>query len=65
MAERETVWKVGIVQPMTDESYGFNVTNEKGRPLVLFSYASRAAAEAAATHAQEVVKAAVFVRTLR
>ena len=30
--------------------YGFNVTTEGGKPVVSFAYASRALAEAAATH---------------
>ena len=30
--------------------YGFNVTTEDGKPVVSFAYASRALAEAAATH---------------
>jgi hypothetical protein len=40
------MWKVGIVQEMTDPSiegliWGFNVTNESGRPLISFAYERR------------------------
>jgi GTPase len=48
----------GIVQPLSEGVYGFN----SGRPIALFGYEGRAEAEAAATHAQEVVKDAVSAR---
>jgi hypothetical protein len=35
--------------------YGFNVTSEDGKPLVSFAYASRALAEAAATHPESAL----------
>ena len=49
------MWKVGeveLVRVMGAEGYpyGFNVTTEDGKPIVSFAYASRALAEAAATH---------------
>ena len=49
------MWKVGDVEPvrvMGAEGYlyGFHVTSDDGKPLVSFAYASRALAEAAATH---------------
>ena len=49
------MWKVGDVEPVRvmgaeGDPYGFNVTTEGGKPLVSFAYASRALAEAAATH---------------
>jgi hypothetical protein len=58
------VWKVEIVQPMVEEGvdgFGFNITDDKGRPRVRFAFETRADAEAAATHAQEVVKTAIAV----
>ena len=45
------MWKVAVVQPVT-EGFGFNITTETNVPLVSFAYATRAEAEAAATHAQ-------------
>jgi hypothetical protein len=61
------MWKVGSVQQVNDASldglaWGFNITNEKGRPLVTFTYETRGAAESAATHAQAVVDKALLVR---
>ena len=54
------MWKVAIVQPVT-EGFGFNITTETSLPLVSFAYATRAEAEAAATHAQAAVEKAVSV----
>ena len=49
------MWKIGDVEPVKvmgaeGYPYGFNVTTEGGKPVVSFAYASRALAEAAATH---------------
>ena len=49
------MWKVGDVEPVRvmgaeGYPYGFHVTTDDGKPLVSFAYASRALAEAAATH---------------
>ena len=49
------MWKVGDVEPVRvmgaeGYPYGFNVTTEDGKSVVSFAYASRALAEAAATH---------------
>jgi predicted xylose isomerase-like sugar epimerase len=52
--------KVAVVQPVT-EGFGFNITTETNVQLVSFAYATRAEAEAAATHAQAVVAKAVSV----
>ena len=49
------MWKVAVVQPVT-EGFGFNITTETNVQLVSFAYATRAEAEAAATHAQAVVE---------
>jgi hypothetical protein len=54
------MWKVAVVQPMT-EGCGFNITTETNVQLVSFAYAARAEAEAAATRAQAVVEKAVSV----
>jgi hypothetical protein len=54
------MWKVGTVAGLI-EGWGFNITNERGQPLVAFSYETRAEAEAAATHVQAAVEKAVKV----
>ncbi|MGA7528781.1 MAG: hypothetical protein WBW11_16375, partial [Pseudolabrys sp.] len=54
------MWKVAVVQPVT-EGFGFNITTETNVQLVSFAYATRAEAEAGATHAQAVVEKAVSV----
>ena len=41
--------------------YGFNVTTEDGKPVVSFAYASRALAEAAATHLESALLNALSV----
>jgi hypothetical protein len=41
--------------------YGFDVTTEDGKPLVSFAYASRALAEAAATHLESALLNAISV----
>jgi len=62
------MWKVGIVQPISDPgmdgpAWGFNITNEAGRPIISFIYETRNDAEAAATHAQAVIYKALMVRS--
>jgi hypothetical protein len=54
------MWKVAVVQPVT-KGFGFNITTETNVQLVSFAYATRAEAEAAATHAQAAVEKAVSV----
>jgi hypothetical protein len=54
------MWKVGAVEPVRvlgEEGYpyGFDVTTDDGKPVVSFAYASRALAEAAATHLEAAV----------
>ena len=60
------MWKVGNIAPVSvlgvDSAYGFNITTERGQPLVLFAYATQAAAEAAAAHVRLAIKEAVRVR---
>jgi len=40
------MWKVGIVQPISNPgmdgpAWGFNITNESGRPIISFIYETR------------------------
>ena len=51
--------KVAVVQPVA-EGFAFNITTETNVQLVSFAYATRAEAEAAATHAQAVVRKSPF-----
>jgi hypothetical protein len=60
------LWKIGEVEPVRvmgaeGYPYGFNVTTEDGKPLVSFAYASRALAEAAATHLESALLNAISV----
>ena len=60
------MWKVRNIAPVkvlsVDSAYGFNITTERGQPLVFFAYATQAAAEAAAAHVRLAIKEAVRVR---
>ena len=61
-----TMWKVGDVEPVKvmgaeGYPYGFNVTTEDRKPVVSFAYASRALAEAAATHLESALLNAMSV----
>ena len=60
------MWKVGNV---TDVSlgndfigYGFNVTTEQGKQLVVFAYETQDAAEDAARQVEAAIELAIFVR---
>ena len=60
------MWKVGDI---TDVSlgndfigYGFNITTEEGKQLVVFAYETQDAAEDAARHVEAAVELAIFVR---
>jgi hypothetical protein len=62
------MWKVGAVEPVRvlgaeGYLYGFDVTTDGGKPLVSFAYASRAHAEAAATHLESAVLNAISVHS--
>jgi hypothetical protein len=57
------MWNVGPVASLT-EGWGFNITNKRGSPLVVFGYETRQEAEEAAMHAQAVVGKARMVRPL-
>ena len=61
------MWKVGDVEPVRvmgaeGYPYGFSVSTEDGKPVVLFAYASRALAEAAATHLEAALLNAISVQ---
>ena len=59
------IWKVSVTMPMgLDDGFGhgFNVTNERGRPVVSFAYRTRQEADAAATHVRSAVENAVSVK---
>jgi hypothetical protein len=60
------MWKIGDVEPVRvlgaeGYPYGFDVTTDDGKPMVSFAYASRAAAEAAATHLESALENAISV----
>jgi hypothetical protein len=64
--KEQNMWKVGDVEPVRvmgaeGYPYGFNVTTEYGKPIVSFAYASRALAEAAATHLESALLNAISV----
>jgi len=47
---------------VADGGYRFSVTTDRGRPLVLFAYQTREAAEAAAQKVEAAIERAVLVR---
>ena len=51
-----------LIMGAEGQPYGFNITTEKGKPLVSFAYASQALAEAAATHLESALLNAISVR---
>jgi hypothetical protein len=65
-AKEREMWKVADVEPVRvmgaeGYPYGFNVTTEDGKPVVSFAYASRALADAAATHLESALLNAISV----
>ena len=65
-SKERTMWKVSDVEPVRvlgaeGYPYGFNVTTEDGKPVVSFAYASRALAEAGATHLDSALLNAISV----
>ena len=57
------MWKVSNVMAVDGgDRYGFNVTTDRGKPLVLFAYETREAAEAAAQQVEAAIERAVLVR---
>jgi hypothetical protein len=62
--ESSSMWKVGDVMSVNvaDGGYGFNVTTDRGKPLVLFAYETQEAAETAAQKVKAAIERAVLVR---
>jgi hypothetical protein len=59
------IWKVDRVEhllPGEAPPYGFNITNDWGKPLVLFVYATRSQAEAAATQIRSAIEQALDIQ---
>jgi hypothetical protein len=60
------MWKVGNVMDVSLGNdfigYGFNVTTEQGKQLVVFAYETQDAAEDAARHIEAAVELAIFAR---
>jgi hypothetical protein len=62
------MWKIGPVQivnmPGEDglsSSWGFNLTNNVGKPLVGLAYETQSEAEAAATQVRSIIEKAISV----
>ena len=53
-----------LVQPVTEEGWGFNITDQKGHPLVEFRYGSEDEASTAARNVQKAIVNAVSIRPL-
>jgi hypothetical protein len=62
MWEVNDVARVDVRSRGVESTYGFNITNDRGKPLVLFAYATRPEAESAATHVRAAIKLAVEVQ---
>jgi hypothetical protein len=60
------MWKVGNVMDVSLGNdfigYGFNVTTEQGKQLVVFAYETQDAAEDAARQVEAAIELAIFVR---
>jgi hypothetical protein len=57
------MWKIGIVASVT-EGWGFNITDERDRPLVAFAYETHGEAAVAARHFQAAVEKALAVHPM-
>jgi hypothetical protein len=57
------MWKIGTVASVT-EGWGFNITDERGRPLVAFAYETHGEAVVAARHVQAAIEKAVAVHSM-
>jgi hypothetical protein len=51
-----------IAALVADGGYGFNVTTDRGKPLVLFVYETQETAEAAAQKVESAIEGAILVR---
>ena len=61
------MWKVSHVMSVSSSDaskaeYGFNVTTDRGKPLVLFAYETQEAAEAAAKQIETAIERVVLVK---
>jgi hypothetical protein len=62
------MWKVGEVARVdvrgreAESTFGFDITNSWGKPLVSFAYATRPDAESAATHVRAAIEVAIEVQ---
>ena len=60
------MWTVGNVMDVSLGNdfigYGFNVTTEQGKQLVVFAYETQDAAEDAARQVEAAIELAIFVR---
>jgi hypothetical protein len=55
------MWKIGTVASVI-EGWGFNITDERGRPLVAFAYETHGEAAVAARHVEAAVKPSRSIR---
>ena len=55
------MWKVGASASVT-EGWGFNITDERGKPLVAFEYETHGEAAVAARHVEAAIEKALAVR---
>lgn len=53
-----------LVQPVTEKEWGFNITDQKGHPLVEFRYSSQDEANTAARNVQRAIVNAISIRPL-
>ena len=57
------MWKIGTVASVT-EGWGFNITDERGRPLVAFAYETHGEAVVAARHVETAVEKALAIHPM-
>ena len=55
--------KIGTVATVT-EGWGFNITDERDRPLVVFAYETHGEAVVAARHVEAAVERALGIRPI-
>jgi hypothetical protein len=53
-----------LVQPVTEGGWGFNITDQKGHPLIEFRYSSQDEANTAARNVQRAIVNAISIRPL-
>ena len=53
-----------LVQPVNEGGWGFNITDQKGHPLVEFRYRSEDEASTAARNVQKAIVNALLIRPL-